>query len=112
MGIAPDSQTTRAVEWMVERLTAASQSGYWSEKIASLTSSSPAYLTPSSRATLPASGGGVDRAAVDALSARVAKLEKELADLRASQEQLAVHVEEAVGPQAEGEHKIHWWSRR
>ena len=88
MGIAAESQPTRAVEWMVERLTAASQSGFWAEKIAGLTSSSPAYLTTASRPTLPASGTGVDRAAVDALSARVAKLEKELEALRASHEHL------------------------
>ncbi len=88
MGIAADSQTTKALEWMVERLSAASQSGFWSEKIASLTSSSPAYLTATYRPTLPAPGGGADRAAIDALSARVARLEKELEALRASHEHL------------------------
>jgi hypothetical protein len=88
MGIAADSQTTKAVEWVLERLTTASQSGFIAEKISSLTSSSPAYLTTASRPTLPASDGGVSTAAVDALFARVAKLEKELEALRASHEHL------------------------
>jgi hypothetical protein len=51
-------------------------------------------------------------AAVDILEKRVGQLESDLGALRQSQQDIARHLEEAVGPAGEGAHRQHWWSRR
>ena len=41
-----DNQTTKAIEWAVERISAASQSGWWIDRISQLSgSTTPAYKT-------------------------------------------------------------------
>ena len=131
------SQATKAVEWMVEKLVVAADSGWWTEKLNALANSSPAYLkvasalapasapAPSQSQSAPPPPSGVSRADLDtvreaaakaesaaqALAGRVSDLEEQIRELRKSQEQLAAHVEEAVGPHEEGAHKAHWWSR-
>lgn len=121
MSVGTDTQTTKAFEWMVEKLSVAKANGYWLDRIASMPvlGSVPATARTSVQARSPAPGGGVSRADLDraidraaraeaevvALSGRVDRLEREL-------EALSVHLEEAVGSYEEGEHKAHWWSRR
>ncbi len=134
MSLNSNSQATKAVEWVVEKLSDASTSGWFTEKLNALANSSPAYLTGAvvssqaqapSYAAPPAASGvssgelnavrdAADRAesTAQALAGRVAKLEDQMRGLRKSMEQLAAHVEEAVGPHEEGAHKQHWWSRR
>lgn len=115
-----DDNATRALEWMVTKLEQAKSNGYYLDKISTMSvfpAGRQAYA-PSPSASVTGSGGAsqadVDAALaraskaeseVSALSDRVAKLEKELRGL-------ATHLEEAVGPHEEGEHKTHWWSRR
>jgi hypothetical protein len=128
----------KAVEWMVDKLVVAADSGWWAEKLTTLANSAPAYLkgasalapapapAPSYSAPPPPSApSGVSQADLDAvrdaaakaesaaqaLAGRVADLEDQVRQLHKSQEQLAAHVEEAVGPHEEGAHKAHWWSR-
>jgi hypothetical protein len=128
-----NSTATKAVEWVVEKLTVASTSGWFTEKLSALASSSPAYLSGASApaptqaysapapapsgvtsAELDAVRGAADRAesTAQALAGRVAKLEDQIRQLRKAQEQLGAHLEEAVGPHEEGAHKVHWWARR
>ena len=119
MSVGTDNQTTKALEWMVERLAEAKANGYWLDKIASFSAfgSGPGATRTVMQTPAPARGASqadvdhaVDRAAraeaqVVALGTRVEKLEKDL-------QALATHLEEAVGSYEEGEHKSHWWSRR
>ncbi len=133
MSLNSNSQATKAVEWVVEKLSVASTSGWFTEKLNALATSAPAYLTGAvaqsqsqapSYSPPPASGvssgelnavrDAADRAesTAQALAGRVAKLEDQMRGLHKSMEQLAAHVEEAVGPHEEGAHKQHWWSRR
>lgn len=121
-----ESQTTKALEWAVERISAASQSGWWIDRLTALSSSVPAYKSPAYKSTATATVGGNHtaaaeearrqaaraEAAADGLRARVTALESELADLRQRHDELAAHLEAAVGPSSEGAHKQHWWSRR
>jgi hypothetical protein len=132
MGVNSGSQATKAVEWVLDRLAVASTSGWWSEKLSALANSAPAYLTGASApAQAPAyspapAPSGVSSAEFDALrqsaaqtestaqalAGRLAELEDQVRQLRKSHEELAAHLEEAVGPHEEGAHKQRWWSRR
>lgn len=121
MSVGIDNQTTKALEWMVEKLSEAKANGYWLDKISSISvlGSAPAMARAAAPAGSSAPAGGVTQADLDravdraaraeaqvvALSNRVEKLEQEL-------QSLATHLEEAVGSYEEGEHKSHWWSRR
>ncbi len=118
MSVGTDNQTTKALGWMVEKLSEAKANGYWLDKIASMPvlGSAPATAV---QARSPATAGGVSQADLDraidraaraeaqvvALTDRVEKLEQDL-------QSIATHLEEAVGSYEEGEHKSHWWSRR
>ena len=123
MAVRTETSATKAMEWMVDQLSAASNSGWWAEKLTALTTSSPAYKTTAvSAPSMPRSSPTVDDIAreqaaraesdVTSLSHRVTELETELGLLKRSYEKLAAHLEEAVGPHEEGEHRSHWWSRR
>ncbi|MGH9035666.1 MAG: hypothetical protein ACRD0O_07860 [Acidimicrobiia bacterium] len=119
MSTGIDNQTTKALEWMVEKVAEAKANGYWLDKIASFSAfgSGPGAARTVMQTSAPSGGASqadvdraVDRAAraeaqVVALGNRVEKLEKEL-------QALATHLEEAVGSYEEGEHKSHWWSRK
>ena len=142
MSLSAGSEATKAVdkavEWMVEKLIVAADSGWWAEKLNTLANSAPAYLKGASAlapAPAPAPSysapprqsppSGVSQSDLDgvrdaaakaesaaqALAGRVADLEQQIRQLGKAQEQLAAHVEEAVGPHEEGAHKEHWWSR-
>jgi flagellin-like hook-associated protein FlgL len=116
-----DNQTTKALEWMVEKVAEAKANGYWLDKIASFSAFDSAPGAARTFVSAPAATAGqgasqadvdraVDRAAraeaqVVALGNRVEKLEKDV-------QALATHLEEAVGSYEEGEHKSHWWSRK
>ncbi len=115
MTTSTETQATKALEWVVERINAAQQNGYWMDRLAQVTSSKPAYLT----ALTGGSSSGADdaraaraEAAVQKLSAKVADLEAQIISLNQRHEELAQHLEDAVGPQTEGDHKTHWWSRK
>jgi hypothetical protein len=121
LSVGTDNQTTKALEWMVDKLAEAKANGYWLDKIASFSAlaSGPGAARTVMQTPAPAPARGVSQADVDhavdraaraeaqvaALGARVEKLEKDL-------QGLATHLEEAVGSYEEGEHKSHWWSRR
>jgi hypothetical protein len=129
-----NSTATKAVEWVVEKLTVASTSGWFTEKLSALANSSPAYLSGGASAPAPTQGysapasapSGVSKAELDAvrdaasradstaqaLAGRVAKLEDQIRQLRKAQEELSSHLEEAVGPSGEGAHRAHWWSKK
>ena len=114
MATSTETQATKALEWVVERISVAQQNGFWMDRLAQVTSSKPAYL---SGLTGSSSGGDDGRAAraeaaVQKLSAKVADLEAQITSLNQRHEALAQHLEEAVGPHTEGEHKSHWWSRK
>lgn len=114
MATSTETQATKALEWVVERITAAQQNGFWMDRLAQVTASKPAYLTS---LTGGSSSAGDSRAAraeaeVQKLSAKVADLEAQITSLNQRHEALAQHLEEAVGPQSEGDHKSHWWSRK
>lgn len=119
MSVGTDNQTTKALEWMVGKLSEAKANGYWLDKIAAMPVLGSAPVTSRASLSSSVSAGGVSRADLDravdraaraeaqvvALTNRVEKLERDLAAL-------ATHLEEAVGSYEEGEHKSHWWSRR
>ena len=125
MAARTDTPATKAIEWLVEQLSAASTTGWWADKLGALGTSKPAYTftaasTPSTPTPAAADNGALDRAleraaraesAANALTDRVTHLESELQMLKRSHERLAAHLEEAVGPHEEGAHKQHWWSR-
>jgi flagellin-like hook-associated protein FlgL len=121
LSTATDNQTTKALEWMVEKVAEAKANGYWLDKIASFSAfgSAPAAVSSMVHTAAPAPARGASQADVDhavdraaraeaqvvALGNRVEKLEKDV-------QALATHLEEAVGSYEEGEHKSHWWSRK
>jgi hypothetical protein len=126
MGATTATPGSQALEWVLQKVSDASKNGWYLDKVSSLASSKPAYLNGFTAqppapmpAAAPSASGGVSQAELDrvadraakaegianGLGARVASLEKELALLRS-------HVEEAVGPDQEGEHKSHWWGRK
>jgi hypothetical protein len=125
-----DTQTSKALEWAVEKISVASQNGWYLDKIMQLSTSAPKYLMPGASAPAPvrapappASNGSAATddtrrqlaeatAAITSLEARVASLEADVSMLKKAQKSLSAHLEEAVGPHSEGEHKQHWWSRR
>ncbi len=114
-----DNQTTKALEWMVEKVAEAKANGYWLDKIASFSAFGSAPGAVRTAGPAPAAGQGASQADVDravdraaraeaqvvALANRVEKLEGEL-------QALSTHLNEAVGSYEEGEHKSHWWSRK
>lgn len=114
MATSTETQTTKALEWVVERITAAQQNGFWMDRLAQVTASKPAYLTALTGGSSGDDGGRAARAeaAVQKLSAKVSDLEAQIASLNQRHDALAQHLEEAVGPHTEGEHKSHWWSRK
>ena len=114
MATSTEAQATKALEWVVERITTAQQNGFWLDRIAEMTSSKPAYLAGLTGGSSSGDDGRAARAeaAVQKLSAKVADLEAQIDSLNQRHEALAQHLEEAVGPQTEGEHKSHWWSRK
>ncbi len=135
VGTEATKAVDKAVEWMVDKLIVAADTGWWAEKLTTLANSAPAYLkgssalapapTPAPTYSAPPPSSGVRQADLDAvrkkavqaesaaqaLAKRVVALEEQIRQLRKSQEQLAAHLEEAVGPHEEGAHKEHWWSR-
>jgi len=97
MGIGAETQTTKAAEWVVGKLTAASTKEWVTDKLQNLTSSTPAFLSRSgnikedSAAGSGGSSADVDaaradaakaRAVAEALEARLVKLEEDMAKLQ------------------------------
>ena len=132
MSTTTDTQTSKALEWAVEKLSVASQNGWYLDKIVQLSSSAPKYLMPGASTPTPVrapaappasnNGGAVTDDArrqlaeatvvITSLKTRVTALEADVAMLKRAQKSLSTHIEEAVGPHSDGEHKQHWWSRR
>lgn len=121
MPVAADNQmTTKALEWMVEKLSEAKANGYYLDKIAAMPMIGSAPTIAGFTSAQPsAPGGGASRADLDRAVDRAARAEAQVVALtsrvdKLEQDLLALgnHLEEAVGSYEEGDHKSHWWSRR
>ena len=115
MATSTETQATKALEWVVEKITVAQQNGFWMDRLAQVTTSKPAYLTALTGGSSGADDSGRAaraEAAVQKLAAKVTDLEAQIVSLNQRHDALAQHLEEAVGPHTEGEHKSHWWSRK
>lgn len=95
MGSSANDQTTKALEWMVEKLAEAKANGYWLDKVGSFSAfgSAPAVARTMVETRPPGPPGGISPGDLNRAVERAARAEAEVAALTKRVERLEASLE-------------------